>query len=790
VNSKLGRFFVRTEDSRFRCELCPRLCTLRPGQRGFCYVRQAHDDGIHLETWGRSSGFCVDPVEKKPLNHFLPGSRILSFGTAGCNLGCRFCFHPDTLIATTAGMRRIEDLFGACEEKVERDGGQVGFPTDLGVWTRQMRRAAVAKVFAHPYSGELLSIKASCCPPIRATPNHKIFAASRGEPENIRLIPAAELTTDHFLVVPKRRAGDSVQLRIEEIIGSAESGSRVIKGRRISHEELVVALSGSATSAELAEMLGYHRAYIRKLRGQLKRGVLEVKVETSRPIELGVSAGRVRFQGERGEGLPEVVALTPELSWLLGYYCAEGYVTSHAERPNSHRLGFTAGPHEAHLAERAAQLLHETLGVQLRIVRRRTTISAERDSSSTARFFAALCGRSAKDKRVPSQVMQASEPVIRAFLEGYLAGDGHKSMTHLVGNTVSPSLACGLYELGLHLDLLPTFFVHEPAPTKEIEGRLVTQSTTFIVKFLRDRFEQRPAVSEHSTWRDAGEHFLVRVREIERVPYTGLVYNLEVDDPDHSYLAPFLAVSNCQNWDISKAKADDRLQSHAEPEQIAELAVRQGCESVAFTYNDPVIFAEYAMDTAVACRERGVRTVAVTAGYITRPAAVEFYAHMDAANIDLKAFSERFYEKLCFAHLGPVLETIAYVAHETDCWLELTTLLIPGENDSSAELEQLCRWCADTLGPDVPLHFTAFHPDFKLTDRARTPPETLFRARAIAHAHGLHYVYTGNIHDRAGSTTCCPSCGKELVIRDGYRVLTQGVRDGRCGCGQLIAGRW
>jgi pyruvate formate lyase activating enzyme len=334
--SRLGRFFVRTEDARYRCELCPRFCTLRPGQRGFCYVRQAHDDGIHLETWGRSSGFCVDPVEKKPLNHFLPGSRILSFGTAGCNLGCKFC----------------------------------------------------------------------------------------------------------------------------------------------------------------------------------------------------------------------------------------------------------------------------------------------------------------------------------------------------------------------------------------------------------------------------------------------------------------------QNWSISKAKADDRLQSHAEPAQIAELAVRQGCESVAFTYNDPVIFAEYAIDTAVACRERGVRTVAVTAGYITRPAAVEFYGHMDAANIDLKAFSERFYEKLCFAHLQPVLETIAYVAHETDCWLELTTLLIPGENDSAEELEQLCRWCADTLGPDVPLHFTAFHPDFKLTDRPSTPPETLLRAREIAHAHGLHYVYTGNIRDRAGGTTRCPACAQELVVRDGYRVLAQRVADGRCSCGEPIAGRW
>ena len=246
----------------------------------------------------------------------------------------------------------------------------------------------------------------------------------------------------------------------------------------------------------------------------------------------------------------------------------------------------------------------------------------------------------------------------------------------------------------------------------------------------------------------------------------------------------------CQNWDISKAREWDKLADTASPEEIAREARRHGCRSVAFTYNDPVIFAEYAIDVAQACREQGVRTVAVTAGYITPEARIDFYQHMDAANVDLKAFSEDFYHRLCFASLAPVLETLKFLK-ETDVWFEVTTLLIPDENDSDPEIHRAAEWFAENLGLDVPWHFTAFHPDFKMLNKPRTPRQTLDRARQIALSKGLHYVYTGNVHDPDGSSTFCPGCGKLLIERDWYQLGEWNLIDHRCeDCGAYIPGHF
>ncbi len=253
-----------------------------------------------------------------------------------------------------------------------------------------------------------------------------------------------------------------------------------------------------------------------------------------------------------------------------------------------------------------------------------------------------------------------------------------------------------------------------------------------------------------------------------------------------------LACKFCQNWDISKSREMDTLMDAASPEAIAAAAVDSGCRSVAFTYNDPVIFAEYAMETADACHAHGVQAVAVTAGYIGVDARREFYAKMDAANVDLKGFTDAFYVKLCGARLAPVLDTLAYIRHRTACWLEITTLLIPGKNDSDEELTSMCKWILRELGPDVPLHFTAFHPDYKLTEIAATPKATLARARNIALGEGLRYVYTGNVHDREGGTTSCPGCDKPLVVRDWYEIRAYDLTpEGRCvHCAAPVPGRF
>jgi pyruvate formate lyase activating enzyme len=253
-----------------------------------------------------------------------------------------------------------------------------------------------------------------------------------------------------------------------------------------------------------------------------------------------------------------------------------------------------------------------------------------------------------------------------------------------------------------------------------------------------------------------------------------------------------LACKFCQNWDISKSHDMDSLMDQASPEAIAQAAREHGCKSVAFTYNDPVIFAEYAMDTADACHALGLQTVAVTAGYIHKQPRRDFFAKIDAANVDLKAFTEDFYFKLTSAHLQPVLDTLRYLKHETNTWLELTTLLIPGRNDSDEELTAMCGWIKRELGADVPLHFSAFHPDYKMVDVPQTPVATLVRARNIALQQGLHYVYTGNVHNIEGDTTFCPSCKAPLIVRDWYQVINYRLTaSGRCpDCGTAAAGRF
>ena len=247
----------------------------------------------------------------------------------------------------------------------------------------------------------------------------------------------------------------------------------------------------------------------------------------------------------------------------------------------------------------------------------------------------------------------------------------------------------------------------------------------------------------------------------------------------------------CQNWDISKAKLDDRRSREWDPARVVDLAVEMGAPGIAYTYNDPVIWAEFAIDVAKEARRRGLFNVFVTAGYVGAKAREDIFAHMDAANVDLKGFTEGFYAKVTLAHLAPVLETLEWLAREKRTWVEVTNLVIPGLNDAPGETRALSEWIRDHMGPDVPLHFTAFHPDYKMTDRPPTPPRTLSEARRIARSVGLRHVYTGNVHDREGQTTFCPGCGAKVIERDWHAVRAARMRGGACaGCGTRIAGRF
>jgi pyruvate formate lyase activating enzyme len=246
----------------------------------------------------------------------------------------------------------------------------------------------------------------------------------------------------------------------------------------------------------------------------------------------------------------------------------------------------------------------------------------------------------------------------------------------------------------------------------------------------------------------------------------------------------------CQNWDISKSREFDKLQEPATPKMIAQSALITGCKSVAFTYNDPIIFLEYAVDVAKACHDVGLKTVAVTAGYICDEPRQEFFKYIDAANVDLKAFTEDFHKRLCSSELTPVLETLKYLKHETDVWFEITTLLIPGENDTESELEEMTQWVVENLGTEVPMHFTAFHPDWKMMDTPATPHATLSLARNIALKNGVRYAYTGNVHDFKGQSTYCHDCGDILIGRNWHQLSTWSLSENaHCQkCGTAVAG--
>jgi pyruvate formate lyase activating enzyme len=300
--------------------------------------------------------------------------------------------------------------------------------------------------------------------------------------------------------------------------------------------------------------------------------------------------------------------------------------------------------------------------------------------------------------------------------------------------------------------------------------------------FVRERADDRIVLTTHG--RSSG----FCVDPIEKKPLNHFL-------PGTSVLSFGTAGCNlgcrfCQNWDISKSREVDTLADAASPQDVAKAAVRLGCRGVAFTYNDPVIFLEYAVDVAVACHEAGVKTVAVTAGYVSPEPRAEFFRHMDAANVDLKAFSERFYREVCLGQLAPVLETLEYIRHQTDVWLEITNLLISGLNDSDAEIDAMTRWVVEHLGPDVPMHFTAFHPDWRMLDRPPTPAATLARARDLALRNGVHHAYTGNVIDPRGQSTWCPACGTVLIERSGYELGRWNIApDGSCAsCGGHVAG--
>ncbi len=797
-----------------RCLACNRYCVIKEGNAGFCGVRANVKGKLTLTVHSKPAAVWVDPIEKKPFFHFLPGSTSFSLGTYGCNFACDFCFVPDTNIVNDDSIKRLDEAFEECTKKIQKPDGEIGFANGRKTITAKGIRKNIDKVFMHHYDGDMLTIKPRHAPSVTCTPEHRFFVYKNAV---VGKVPAADLKIGDLLLVPKLKPkNEDTVIDARKILENHIS--RIKKARKLDKNglnKLLKLKKSGKTSREIGKILRMHPAYLRKLLGNLKRtGITE---DTFSHDNIIIEDGaRLRYKMEKGNGIPSFLDVNEEFAELLGYYCAEGNTAKPRARPSSYNVVFSYGKHEKHLIERTAVLLNKIFRVKPKLLRRRTTITVEVSGSSLGILFKELCGERAKHKKVPSQVARSRVAVINSFMKAFLAGDGCIMKDKIAFNSVSKKLALGLYNLLLLLGYLPSFYEWVPPKKKMIEGRIVNQSTLYYVKLQAEKFRNgflgndckpRKKSEENLKFKETDSHWLVPIFKIEKSRYHGPVYNCEVDG-DHSYLANFIAVCNCQNWDLSQAPAELRAKNPSKwkeyfknlvdkveawpPERVVEEAIRSGCRSIAFTYSEPTIFTEYALDVMKLARKKGLKGVYVTNGYESSECWKAIKGHIDAANIDLKAYNQRFYTELCKTPNFEKIKESIILAKKLGIWVEVTTLIVPGWNDNENELNEEAKWLT-SVDPLMPWHVTAFHPDYKMRDTEETTPESLVRAREIAKMAGLKYVYCGNVSLAYSEyeTTACHKCGKTLVSRYGYNITENNVSDGRCrNCKEKIPGIW
>jgi len=697
------------------CTLCPRDCHVDRLANRFAVCK--------VGRYARVSSFFPHFGEEDVLRGWA-GSGTIFF--AWCNLRCVFCLHPNTRIATDHGLVRIADLFEQArgeptgyEEWVRFVHGKIRVLTRTGTW------APVTKVFRHRFVGHLIRVKPFNCPPILLTPNHEVFAIPKeGAKEPIR-VRAECLTKASYLLVPRRiQEPPATQLDVQGLLSTREPVLRTCRPRRHTSDELGSLFSQPLTSRELAVLTGYHPAYVRRLRGQWRRGRL--LAHTGSRVAQVVSEGdRVRFRVERQPGIPSRLAMDPRLAWLLGIYCAEGHVTAQRARPNSYRLVFSFGRHEWDLASRTRKVLEELFDVQPEVRERHTTLTVEVGKASLATLFAQLCGKGARHKRVPPILMGCPVDVVQAFLEGVLEGDGCDGGTHRVVNTISEQLAMELFQLGLRLGMLPSFYRWDPAPTKMIEGRKVKQSPLYYVKFPKaDPKTGRPRVR----WKATEEYFLVPIHRIERVPYDGPVFNLEVDHPDHSYAASFVAVGNCQNYETSQIGEGVDVS----PRELAAMMLRLqelGCHNINFVTPEHVV--PQILEALAYAVEGGLRLPLVynTSSYDSLHSIRLMEGVVDVYMPDFKLWFREHARKYLLAPDYPeVAREVIRAMHEQVGVLKVNEdglarrgvlvrhLVMPGLLDDTREI---LRWLGE-LSPDTYVNvMDQYHPAWKARTEAK-----------------------------------------------------------------------
>ncbi|KXB06155.1 hypothetical protein AKJ53_01260, partial [candidate division MSBL1 archaeon SCGC-AAA382F02] len=446
---KEAKFWEEKEENNIKCVLCPRECVIPPGDTGYCRGRKNIDGKLYTIVYGEATSAIPDPIEKKPLYHFHPGSRVFSMSTAGCNFECKHCFTPETPVVTNTGVTPIRRIFESSENSQ--------------VLTHRNQFSSIEKCFKHDYNGRIVNINPFYLPPIRCTPDHELFATKNPEENNIRKVKASKLTRDHFLLVPKASFQNKEKINTREILEKFEA-TPFKRDRKVSHKDFTKMRRMKAegrTSKEIGDFFSLHPAYVRTLFVKVRREGKETFKNEHRSSVIEKD-GRILFKNEKNEGLARHLEITPSLARLLGIYCAEGCVRKVTGRPNTFNIVLSFGPNERKLIDETKRLFLEVFGVEP-VEREETTarkLFIER--TSLAILFKVLCGDKAEDKRVPSFIFSKRKSIVGPFLRGYFEGDGSFKEKYADVSTISEELALGVYQLLLNHGVLPSFYKYNP----------------------------------------------------------------------------------------------------------------------------------------------------------------------------------------------------------------------------------------------------------------------------------------------------------------------------------------
>ena len=806
---KEADLYIPLPDGKVKCTACARYCQLGEGQVGLCGIRQNIGGKLNLLSYGKLFTGHIDPIEKKPVTHYRPGTRIFSVATSGCNWLCRYCFGSGTYVVTDQGMKKVEDLFDhgvVMEDSTE--GRTVSVPSGVRAVTHMGLLKKIEAVFKHRYQGEMLSIVPYYLPRIKCTPNHKVLA-TRDPKTKPAMVRADELTKGYYLAIPKLRAEASLTESIDvmDTILSCEANQSArappSSPTPRNQRDLRVAIASEELSGltvnEIDQKHNLPKSsealLVRGLDLQGTRGFIEDYSIYSSPDSLEL----VKLNGGKHSGIPRYLRLDSDFAWLLGIYCAEGSTSSMRNRPGATILTFSFGSQKSNLLERTSRLLEKLFRERAKRVREGSVMRLRVGNSILAKTFKGMAGGDCYTKRVPVQVLFASNPsVVRAFVSGYLAGGGYytkrpTSLDHGVigASSISRELSLGVAYCFLRLESMPRVYTSVSSGNVSLMGRTVNRSSDLLIHLLARNctfddelinWQELPNMAKSTD-----DYLLIPLRKVEKSTYDGFVYNLQVED-DHTYTASFFAVSNCQNFDISQRRKVEGMD--IEPAEVPRLAAAQSCQGIAYTYNEPTIFVEYARDIGIEARKRGLFNIFVSNGFATPDTVGTMDKFLDCITVDFKGSGEASFVRkyIGIPSADPILATLSEIKRRTKIHVEITDLIVPQVGDDLNQAAKLSRWIYDNLGPDTPIHFLRFHPDYKMMEFPITPVETLEAHHSVAKKAGLKYVYLGNVPGHPLENTFCAECGKVVIRRYGYEITGWYLdREKRCNfCGAKV----